>query len=750
MAASVSLEPVLVETKLHVPSVRPGFVARDDLVARLVAGRDRKLSLTCAPAGWGKTTILSQWRASPEEERPFAWLSLDPGDDDPVRFWRYVIGALQTLEPGLGASAQAALPNAGPAIIESVLPKLINDLAALGRPAVLVLDDYHVLSSELIHQSVAFFLQHLPQSAQLAIASRLDPPLPLARLRAADELVELRPLDLRFRDIDADALLNGSLALGLEPGDVQLLCARTEGWPAALRLASLSLGDRPDRSAFVRAFAGHVREIGDYLHEVIGGLDPARRDFLLRTSILERLCASLCEAVTGRADAGVLLEGAFRANLFLVALDDRGVWYRYHHLFRDMLRQELMRTEPDLLPELHRRAFAWHRSNGDLDDAISHATAARDHTEATELIARNWLATWQTSPATLARWIDALPGDTVRSDARLCLARGWAALFLGQIQTVEPWIQAAEDCARPGDVLEGLGSVETSSALLRSPLAILLGDVGRAGELARDARRLSESEAYDSRYLADMFVGLTHYYAGDPVAATEPLEEILRELSEETLTQVHVTTLGLLVAIRAEAGDEVAAAALAARAERVIGDYGFDESPTAAIARIGTAKLLELRGDLAGADAALERAATLARRGAWPMDLAYSLALRAGVKRRLREFDAAQELIREARGTLAACPDPGRLTELVSKEENALQLTRGRRTSSVLPPDPQLTEREQVVLRMLATDLSQREIASELYVSFDTVKSQARSIFRKLSVSSRADAVARGRELGLL
>ncbi len=332
--------------------MRPGIVPRDELVARLAGSARCKLALVCAPAGWGKTVLLAQWRASEAEPRPFAWVSLDAGDDDPVRFWSYVVGALRTVVPGFGGDVSTTLPNAGSALVEAVLPQLINDLAALPEPVVLVLDDFHLLQDERVHASLGFLLRHLPRTVQLVLTSRGDPPLPLARLRAACELIEIRAPELQFDPAHADALLNGSLALGLNAGDIELLRRRTEGWPAGLQLAGLSLRDRDDRSGFIRTLAGDDRQIGDYLHEVIEGAPRAMREFLLRTSILERMCAPLCDAVTGSSDGAALLGEAFRSNLFVVALDDRGRWFRYHHLLRDLLRHELERRRAGA----HRRA----------------------------------------------------------------------------------------------------------------------------------------------------------------------------------------------------------------------------------------------------------------------------------------------------------------------------------------------------------------------------------------------------------
>src|SRR5215467_14490253 len=508
-------EPVLVAAKLHVPALRAGMVSRDELVGRLVGGGDCKLVLVCAPAGWGKTSVLSQWHSA--EPGAFAWVSLDPADDDRVRFWSYVIGALRTVAPEIGEAALAALPNAPGDLTGAVLPSLLNELAAAGRRLVLVLDDYHCVRQESIHASVAFLLRHLPPNVQLVIATRADPPLPLGRLRAAGEVLEIRAAQLGFSDAEAGALLNDSLVLGLEPDEVALLRERTEDWPAGLRLAALSLRDQADRKAFVAAFAGDDRQIAEYLHEFVAAQPRRLREFLLRTSILERLCASLCDAVTGRSDGIARLEEIQRANLFLVSLDSRGRWFRYHHLFRDLLRLELARSEFGLAAGLHRRACGWHRAQGDADEAIGHATAAGDVAVACDLIARHWLPLFNLGQAeTVARWIDTLPRECAVADARVCLARAWAALQPGVVEEMESWLRAAER-AVPLDSFPGIdiASVEGSAALLRQTSALLIGDVAGAQVAGSRAHALYPDAADPGRAVANINLGQTFYFAGD-------------------------------------------------------------------------------------------------------------------------------------------------------------------------------------------------------------------------------------------
>jgi LuxR family maltose regulon positive regulatory protein len=743
---------VLVETKLHVPSVRRDYVSRQDLVARLLEGREHKLTLVCAPAGWGKTTVLAEWHASPEESRPFAWLSLDPADDDPVRFWGYVIGALRRVRPGLGEAPLSALPSARLALEDVVVAPLINELAAHSQPLVLVLDDYHLLRSDAVHDSLAYLLRHLPLGLQLAIASRGDPPLALAGLRAAGEITEIRAADLCFSHSEARELLNGSLALGLEPSDVELLRARTEGWAAGLQLAALSARAVEDRHAFVEALAGDDRQIGEYLHEVLAEQPPDLREFLLRTSVLERMSVPLCDAVTGRADAREQLEAVDRSNLFLVSLDSRREWFRYHHLFGELLRRELERAAPDLTLELHRRASAWHREHGNVDEAIAHATAAGDFDDAGELIARHWRPVWSLGQTeTVAHWIDALPREAVLADARLCLARGWAALYLN-LAECDRWRRAGQEAPLPAPFEDGTASVEEGAANLEAAHANLSGDVGGAIQAAQRALALAQTqdETTPGRAIASVHLGMAAYYAGELSTAEAAFETVLSSLEGDRWAAAIVTALGNLAAVRFDAGELRSAEQTAAEAERVIDDFHVHEAPFTCRYWIARGKLLEAADDLPTAEVAFERAAALARRVDSHLVVAHGLLALALLKRRRRAHDAARTLVREARSVLSTCRDPGVVSELLSSAERALQLAPARTPPRDLPGDPELSERELTVLRLLSTVLTQREIAAELYVSFNTVKTHVRGLFRKLGVATRADAVARGRELGLL
>ena len=356
----------LLATKLYAPRWRRGLVSRPRLVARLDQGLTRRLTLVSAPAGFGKTTLLAEWLSAPSSGgRPAAWVSLDPSDNDPARFWAYVIVALQSVRDGAGAAALSLLHAPQPPPIEAVLTSLINELVAIDDDVVLVLDDYHAIEAQPIQVATAFLLDHLPPQVHLVIAGRADPPLPLARLRARGELTELRAADLRFTPDEAAAFLTEAMGLALSPTDIATLDGRTEGWIAGLQLAALSMQGHQDVGGFIHAFAGDHRYVVDYLvDEVLRRQPDPVRHFLLQTAILDRFTGSLCDAVTGQVDGATRLEALELGNLFVVPLDDRRRWYRYHHLFADVLRAHLAAEQPEQVAVLHRRASAWHERHG--------------------------------------------------------------------------------------------------------------------------------------------------------------------------------------------------------------------------------------------------------------------------------------------------------------------------------------------------------------------------------------------------
>ena len=488
---------VLLATKLHMPAPRPDLVPRPRLTARLDEGLARGLVLVCAAAGYGKTVLLADWTR--RGRQPAAWLSLDGGDNDPARFWRHAVAALDRARPGTGERVAPLLGPPAPASLQGLVTALINELAS--DEALLVLDDYHVISAQQVHDSLGFLLEHRPAGIGVVLASRSDPPLPLARLRARGQLAELRGAELRFTVGEAAALLQQVAAgpgMALPDTAVAALAARTEGWAAGLALAALSLRGHDDAAAFVAAFTGSHRYVLDYLaEEVLERQDEQLRTFLLETSVLERLSGQLCDAVTGRPGSQALLEQVERAGLFLIPLDEVRGWWRYHHLFADLLRARLQEEQPGRVPDLHRNAAAWYEHRGLADDAIGHAAAAGEMTWAARLIEQHFdvVFNFRGEAATIHRWLSVLPADVVRSRPRLLLAQALMAATSGRIEVMEPLLDAVE-CAPPGWADEPfeptagaaashLINVPAMTTLHRGALAQLRGDAEATAAFAQ-------------------------------------------------------------------------------------------------------------------------------------------------------------------------------------------------------------------------------------------------------------------------
>lgn len=442
----------LLTTKLYIPPPRPNAVNRSRLLARLHAGLHGKLTLISAPAGFGKTTLVSAWVAACD--RPVAWLSLDASDNDPTRFLAYLTAALQRIAPELGAGVLTALRSPQPPPLEALLTALLNEIAALPTPALLVLDDYHVIEAATVGDALAFLIEHLPPSLHLVIATREDPPLALARLRARGQLTEVRAADLRFTVDEAAAFLNQAMGLDLSADAIASLEMRTEGWIAGLQLAAISMhGHAGDHATFIDSFTGSHRFVMDYLVEEVLAQQPvAVQTFLLRTSILERMCAPLCEAVVGEqaTNGQEMLALLERANLFLVPLDSERCWYRYHHLFGELLRQRLSASvasneEGVDVAALHRRASQWFEVNGLLLEAFQHAVAAHDIDRAAFLVEGNDMPLhFRGAVKPVLDWLTALPTHELDAHPNLWIAYASAQLFTGQLGEIEPKLRAAE------------------------------------------------------------------------------------------------------------------------------------------------------------------------------------------------------------------------------------------------------------------------------------------------------------------
>lgn len=521
------------DTKVHLPKRRRGWVARPRLSERLGGDVDAALTLVSAPPGFGKTTLLADWLAVPTVGgRTVAWLSLDHRDNDPAVFWTYLIAALRTASPGVGADALSILQSPQPPI-EAVLSSLLNDLNSLSNDVVLVLDDYHVIDTREVHDGLAFLLEHLPEQLHLVIAARADPPLPLARLRGRGDLVEIRSADLRFTPDEAAAYLNQAMGLALTATDVAALQGRTEGWIAALQLAALSMKGRADVTAFIADFAGDDRYIVDYLAEEVLNRQPEDvKRFLMQTSILERLSGPLCDAVTGQDGGKVTLAALERGNLFLIPLDDRRRWYRYHQLFADVLRSHLLDVQPESVADLHRRASGWFEQAGEPAEAIRHALAAGDYHRAADLaeVAIPAMGRTRQESAVLG-WLEALPEEVVRVRPVLIIGFAGALLQGGRVDGIAARLRDAERLLDEAKgVRAGAGAPSTEVVVVDdaqfralpgmielywAALALLGGDVPGTVEHAKRAREFSAPDDPLCRTAAAGLSGLAFWSSGD-------------------------------------------------------------------------------------------------------------------------------------------------------------------------------------------------------------------------------------------
>jgi LuxR family transcriptional regulator, maltose regulon positive regulatory protein len=689
--AAVAGQDVLLATKLHVPRRRPGFVPRPRLVGRLEEGLARGLVLVCAPAGSGKTVLLADWAR--HGGRPVAWLSLDVGDNDPARFWRHVVAALGQARPGIGELAGPVLDPLEASSPDGLVMALINELAAHpGEDEVLlVLDDYHLIDSQPVHGSLLFLLEHLPPALRMVLASRSDPPLPLARLRAGGQLAELRAAELRFTADEAAALLREAIGADLPGTAVAALTARTEGWAAGLQLAGLSLRGQADTARFVAAFSGSHRYVLDYLTgEVLERQNPQVREFLLETSVLERLSGELCDAVTGRAGSQAILQGIERAGLFLVPLDEVRGWWRYHRLFADLLRARLQEEQPGRVQALHRAAAAWSEEHDLADDAVRHALAAGDTAWAARLMERHVEELLGRSEgATLRRWLSALPTESVRDRPRLCLAQAYGAAQGFQVEALEALLDDAERAfAVSGDEPyepslgppQGdsvLANVPAGIAFLRASLARLRGDAARAVGYNRQALAHLGEDDWFMRSFVHWNRAVTDWLDGRLGPAERGLAEVLAE--RRAVGALFAGFLPMRVwydlgEVQRAQGNLDAALATCRQALDTFGESS--QTALTGPAHVGLAQVLYERNELTAALDHATRGVTLCRQLAFTPALATGLAVVARIRHAHGDADGALEAMGEA-GQAGLSPQVITLFNPVPSQRARLLLAQG-------------------------------------------------------------------------
>ena len=738
--------PVTVESKLSPPGRREDWIERPGLIRRLAWSRGRVVLLE-APAGYGKSTLAAQWQASMSGRRPFAWLSLDAGDNDPRRLWPQIVLAVQRACPELQAEQiLQALGGHHPDIAGAVLPGLINELAALTRPVTLVLDGYQVIRNPRCHEQIGALLLHLPASVQIALLSRHAPPLALARLRAAGEMTELRARDLQFTPAETAALFTALSGPGTSQPDLSLLAERTEGWPAAVYLAGLARPGQPAPGLAVHQLTGTTRFIADYLaQEVLDGQPSQIRRFLTRTSVLDRFCAPLCDALLGSADSAEVLATLERENLFIIPLDESRRWFRYHPLFAEALRAELLRTEPAAVTALHERADAWLRQSGTGDEAITHAIAWGDVTGAVRLIAEHWHGYAACGlTATVRGWLRDLGDAAIEAHPLAAHCAAWAAALSGDQESVRRWLPVFSAVQGPEPLPDGIRSLRSSAALLR-------GIYGYDGlrvmrEAAVEAAELEHDRTSHWYPLGQIALGYSRYLSGDAEGAEAPLRAAAASGADVPIVQM--VSLSMLALALVEQGKVPQAEQVASVAHSLAARPDVRPNPQSSLAHAAAGAAHAAAGRLARARVELESAlqARLAVPGMSPWPTVEALLLLTQVVLDLGDRAAAAAHLERARLLLAWSLD-GAEVQLAWLNRLERRLERRARASSVACP---LTERELVVLRLLRGSLPLREIAGELDVSSNTVKTHARVIYQKLAVSTRQDAVTRGHELGIL
>jgi len=621
----------LLETKLYIPEWRPNLVARSRLTTYLQQGSDCKLTLISAPAGFGKTTLLSEWLdAEHSDGRSISWVSLDKNDNDPALFWSYIIKALEKAQPGIAEKALATLHSPQPQPIESVLTTLINEINKSDSNFILCLDDYHVIDAEAIHIGIIFLLDHLPSRVHVVISTRSDPPLPLARLRGRGEMKELRSAELRFEISEASAFFNQSMGLELENNQLTALEKRTEGWIAGLQLAALSIRGRKNINSFITAFAGDDRYITDYLIEEVLQTQPEHiRNFLLRTSVLSRLSGSLCNNVTGRSDSVEILDVLERSNLFIVPLDNKRHWYRYHHLFNDFLHVKLKETYPDELQNLHKEASSWYESNELISEAIHHSFAAKDYAHAANLIEQTWSAMQRSrNEATVYGWLKQLPDNIFSNRPVLCYIYAMVLLDFYKPEEAEIRLQdaerllvrASEDSQFEIVVVDQnkFKSLPASIANAWAYRAQAVGDLVSAIKYAQQAMDLLQEDNLYERGTAAALLGIAYWASGNLEEAYRFFAEGLEQIQRAGGVFLRISGTVLLGIIKTAQGRLREAFSIYEETQQ---RYIADQQPVlrgTAELYIGLSELYYERGDLVAARAHFQNGIDLADEGSLP------------------------------------------------------------------------------------------------------------------------------------
>lgn len=735
----------LIAMKLDPPMAAPWLLPRETLINRLSENTVR-LGLISAPAGWGKTSLTAAWlRAEPATS--FAFVHLEPDDDDLATFWAYLITAFESvgMAPDSLEDGHELLRAPGVDPMRRVVPQMVNELHSDGRPLVLVLDDYHTITRQSIHDSVEYLIDHLPSGVKVVLSTRVDPPLPLGRLRASGEMVELRAAQLGLDEAETADLLRNRFGVELDPASVELLCRRTEGWPAGVQLAGLALKEEADCDGYVKRFAGTDRNVADYLTgEVLDRLPPERAKFLMHTSILDRLTGPLCDEVAQVAGSAELLAELERDNLFLVPLDHHREWYRYHQLFGEWLRHELQRTEPELAGELHVRASRWLERSGQLPAAVSHAIAAGEMDRAGEVFDRYLARSEEVNWPQAFRWLGRMPDRIKERHPLMAIAQVRLAFTHGDFPDGQRWLPIAEKALDESD-LDSRRTAETTVRLSTAFVELVAGDMDRARTLFERIAEAERPMMSPHFAMAIGYAGTATFWTAGPLDAIPALQEGV--FAQERTSMRDTGATALLAASYAEVGDWRAAEATARQALALSPPYEGFSYPFQMPAHFALGQVLVARDEQTAGIDELETGLEEARAWVEPIFVAYGCLLLADA---LNDYGEKRALVREARQLVEDGRGRGRIEHLVATAERRLSLRQpSQRTSGTVHVET-LTDRERDVLRKLRSELSLPEVAREMYVSYNTVKGHTKSIYRKLGVTSRAAAIEASDELDLI
>jgi LuxR family maltose regulon positive regulatory protein len=719
---------------VHPARLRAGTIRRTRLTETLRASRP-SLLFVVAPPGFGKTSLLADWADA--DERSFAWVTVDLQDNDEAVLWTYIGAALgAVVDGGRRKSSFATLTRASDAATAAAAQIDPSD-----AECVLVLDDYHLIESDECHDTVMRFVELSPPNVQVVLSTRTDPPLPVARLRATGELMELRATDLQFGPDESEELLNDRLRLRLDPAAVEILHQRTEGWPAGLYLAYLSMRGSADHRTFVDTFGASNRHVIDYLTEqVLMALDPESLRFMLSTSIVDTICGGLADAITGESGSSRRLAELERANVFITPLDDRREWYRYHHLLAELLQSELGRRDPDRIPLLSHRAAVWYADHSLPDRAVRHALGAGDLDLAARVISGNYLNLLEMGrTATLLGWLEIMPPDVIEGDRRLGVVKAWTMHFLGRHDEGNAALaDAIRAPAATGPLPDGASSIDSTAALIGA--AFPGDDAGRMLSSARTAFEYEANRDSPWRTTVHVLLGFALVRCGRYLDALEPLRFGADLAASTGMWMDAVGAKSLLGRAELEVGDPALAEQLAREALDLADAHGLGSTPTYAYGESLLGAILVARGDAAGGDDLLAGALPALRALGEPLSIVETLFSLSEARRALGRRDEAARLFREGAAMVDSMRDPGVLRDI----RRAIASKRNRRSTE------KVSRREVEVLLAMAGGASKREAADRLFVSFNTVHSHVRSLYQKLDAHSMPEAVSKARERGLI